>query len=369
MSQHRDVIVVGLGGTGSAAAHHLAERGARVLGVDQRSRPYEREAGDTRIVRNTYPDHPAYVPLLVRAWELWRRLERTSGLDLARAAGGLVVGPGGGRLVGETIRAVEQWGEPVEVLGAADIARRFPAFRADEDDLAVHDPWAGHVRPGAAVAAQARQARRFGAELRFGERVVGWESVRGGRVRVGTESGTYVAGQLVLCPGAWAPDVLPDLDVGLRGRRHDRVRLRSSGESAGDGDPPVCVWEDGHGDRISVWPTGPGSSEVTALSHAEGIGDRGLADRVARRLPGWARAGRTPPAVSTRAVDDHLVVGQHPRHEGVTVACGLSDHGAGLVPVIGEVLADLVLNSSTIHPVEMFSPQRQPAMDVTGSRA
>lgn len=373
MSQHRDVIVVGLGDTGSAAAQRLAERGARVLGLDQRPRPHDREAGQTRMLRTTHPEQSSYVPLLARAWELWRHLERASGLELLRVTGGLVIGTGGGRLVGEAVRTLDQWGAPVEVLGAHDITRSLPAYRADSDDLAVRDPWAGHVRAGAAVAAQVRQARRRGADLRFGERVVSWDSRGSGRgVRVDTESGVYVADQLVVCAGTGASRLLPELGLDIRVRRHPLARLRPGADAAGDA--LVCVWEDARGDRISVWPTDSGSGHLASLTPAsptedEQSGDGWFGDHVARRLSGWVGARLPAPLVSAGTADGHPVVGTHPHHDGVHLACGLPGKGAALVPVVGEVLADLVLQASTIHPVELFAPQRYSAVDVTGSVA
>ncbi len=83
MNSH-DVIVLGLGGMGSAAAYHLAARGKRVLGLEQFTSPHDRGAshGATRVIRQSYFEHPSYVPLLLRAYELWRELERHTGKSL-----------------------------------------------------------------------------------------------------------------------------------------------------------------------------------------------------------------------------------------------------------------------------------------------
>ena len=79
-----DVIVIGLGGMGSAAAAHLAARGQRVLGLERFGPAHDRGSshGGSRIIRQSYFEDPAYVPLLLRAYELWRSLEADSGADL-----------------------------------------------------------------------------------------------------------------------------------------------------------------------------------------------------------------------------------------------------------------------------------------------
>ena len=94
----RSVIVLGLGAMGSAAAQHLAERGYRVLGFDKFTPPhiYGSSHGQTRIIRQSYWEDPRYVPLLLRAYELWRKLEADTGESLLHLTGGLMIGPAGG---------------------------------------------------------------------------------------------------------------------------------------------------------------------------------------------------------------------------------------------------------------------------------
>ena len=89
-----DVIVLGLGGMGSAAAAHLAARGARVLGLERFGPAHDQGSshGGSRIIRQAYFEDPAYVPLLRRAYELWEQLETDSGRDLMTQTGGLYLG-------------------------------------------------------------------------------------------------------------------------------------------------------------------------------------------------------------------------------------------------------------------------------------
>src|SRR5690242_5830318 len=144
-----DVIVLGLGGMGSAAAYQLAARGKRVLGLEQFTSPHNRGSshGKTRVIRQAYFEDPAYVPLLLRAYELWRQIERETNTSLLTETGGLMIGAPDSAVVTGSIRSAQQYGLPHEVLDAAEIARRFPPLRPDSDILALYEQKAGFVRP------------------------------------------------------------------------------------------------------------------------------------------------------------------------------------------------------------------------------
>src|ERR1700760_3092684 len=119
-----DVIVVGLGAMGSAALEHLAERGQRVLGIEQFTSPHDKGSshGGSRMIRQAYFESPDYIPLLLRAYELWRRLERDTGKSLLNITGGLNVGSRDGDLISRTIAASTQHSIPFELLERRAIA-------------------------------------------------------------------------------------------------------------------------------------------------------------------------------------------------------------------------------------------------------
>src|SRR5689334_20633262 len=136
-----DVIVLGSGGVGSAAAYHLARRGAKVLGIDQFAGGHDRGSshGETRVIRQAYFEHPDYVPLLLRAYELWRELEEAVGVDLLHQVGLLQVGPPSGLVVSGVLAAARQHGLAVEELSASQTESRFPGFRVPEDSVGVFE--------------------------------------------------------------------------------------------------------------------------------------------------------------------------------------------------------------------------------------
>ena len=210
MSRSYDAIILGLGGMGSAAAAHLAVRGKRVLGLEQFTSPHDRGSshGRSRVIRQAYYEDPAYVPLLLRAYELWRELERNSGAQLLTITGGLMLGTRESAVVAGSLRSAREHGLPHELLDAHEIRKRFPQFAPDADTVALFEKNGGAVRPEEAVRAHLDQAARRGAELHFEEEVTSWK-VSGSGVRVTTARGNYEAGQLVIAAGPWLGNTAP----------------------------------------------------------------------------------------------------------------------------------------------------------------
>src|SRR5450759_3906134 len=136
-----DAIVVGLGAMGSATLFHLARRGLRVLGLEQFSEAHQLGSshGDSRIIRETYFEHPLYVPLVQRAHKLWRELEERSGTSLMTINGGIMIGPPDGIVVAGSLRSAVQHNLPHELLTPEATRERFPAFHLADELVAVLD--------------------------------------------------------------------------------------------------------------------------------------------------------------------------------------------------------------------------------------
>lgn len=378
MSPTYDVIVVGLGGMGSAAACHLAARGARVLGLEKFGPVHNRGSshGGSRITRQSYFEDPAYVPLLLRAYELYAALERDTGRDIATLCGGVMVGPPGSRTVAGSLRSARQWDLPHEMLDAKEIRRRFPTLTPADDEVALYEARAGLLRPENTVAAHLQLASRHEADLHFEEPMLRWEPYRDG-VRVHTAENTYTAGQLVICPGAWAPQLLTDLGVPFTIERQVMYWFQPDGGTAPfrPENHPVYIWEDSGGVQIYGFPSidGPELGAKVAFFRRgvpctpetieRTVGDAevaAMADQLSRCLPSLpGRFLKAATCMYSNTPDEHFVIARHPGHpESVTVACGFSGHGFKFVPVVGEILADLALTGSTAHPIELFDPRR-----------
>jgi sarcosine oxidase len=372
-----DVIVVGLGSMGAAAAYHLTRRGVRVVGLDRFDPPHGRgaHAGGSRIIRMAYLEGAAYVPLVRRAYALWRELEADSGEALLTTTGGLMLGAASSRTVNGALEAARVHGLPHELLDAFAVRRRFPQFTPAEDEVGLYEEVAGLVRPEAAVAAHLRLAAAIGADLRTTAAVLDWSSTADG-VSVRTAEGELRAGRLVLAPGAWAGQ-LARLRVPMRVQRRIQHYWRPTGDGA-DFEPgrlPIWIWEYAPGSAAYGLPAVAGAVKA-ARHHGEDPVDPGTGAEPARpdeiaamrellrtRIPRLAEGEwlHGKPCLYTLTPDEHFVIGVHPDAVNAVVACGFSGHGFKFSPVVGEILADLALTGTTAHPIALFDPTRRVA--------
>ncbi len=366
-----DVVVIGLGGAGSAAAYHLARRGLKVLGVERFGPLHDRGSshGHTRITRQAYFEHPDYVPLLLRAYELWQELERACGDPLLLLCGGLMVGPPQGELVSGALRSAQAYGLPHEILSPQDARARFPAFHLADAEVALYEPRAGVLFPESCVRAHQQQAQARGAELRFGVRVLDWDS-DGRRVTVRAETGTVEAGSLVLAAGAWMPELARwQLPLWVERQVVFWFAPRRP-EWFGPDRCPVFIWQAQDGFFYGI-PSMAGRGLKAARHHG---GERVHPDRVPPARPeeaGWLRAqlARCLPdadgglegaatCLYTNTPDERFVVDFHPEFPNVLVCSACSGHGFKFTSVVGELVADLVTQRSTRLPIEFLSLRR-----------
>jgi sarcosine oxidase len=367
-----DVVVAGLGAHGSSAAYHLASRGASVLGFDRFARGHTlgSSGGLSRIIRLSYYEHPDYVPLLRRAWTLWHELERTSGERLLTETGGLYAGAPQGELVAGALESARRHGLEHEVLDAAALRQRYPLFEWPDGWQGVFERQAGWLAPERSIETHLRLAEQNGATLRFEEPVERWESTRDG-VRVTTATGTFEAKQLVIAAGAWMSQLAPELAPELSVERSVLFWFEPTAERDAFALLPVYIVQDT--DRIYYgFPYIEGQGVKVAGLH---FGDRADPDTVDRtpsasdeeRVRAWLRR-RMPLAngkrrdakvcMYTNTPDANFIVDRLADHPNVFIASACSGHGFKFSSVIGEILADLVLDGQTRHPIGFLSAKR-----------
>jgi sarcosine oxidase len=359
-----DVIIVGLGGMGSAAAAHAASRGRRVLGLEQfqPAHTHGSSHGRSRVIRLAYFEHPAYVPLLRRSFELWRRLEVDTGRRLLELTGGLMIGAPDSDVVSGSLRSAREHGLAHEMLDAADIHRRFPALTPGQGIVAFHEREAGSVFPEEAIRAHLDVAARAGAELRFDERVEDWRVSSSGTIEVSTTRSTYECERLILSPGAWAAalfkiDWLP-LEV--------EPQMLYWFEPAGGAAPfapdrfPIYIWDLGGGVQFYGFPADADQRVKVAFFRSARSDDSSMRSVLEPCIPALAR-GQLVESVSckyTLTPDRHFVIDHHPEHPQVVIASPCSGHGFKFATVIGEMLADLAIDGETAHPSGLFAVNR-----------
>jgi len=382
MADSYDVIVAGLGAMGSATAYHLARRGARVLGVEQFASGHTLGSshGDSRIIRELYYEHPLYVPLVQRAYELWEELEKEAGADLLRVIGGVMLGAPASELVRGAMLSGETHGIPAEVLEREEIVSRFPAFVPPGGYVGVWDARAGYLRPEACIEAHIALARRAGATLRYEEPVLRWEA-DGEGVRVTTSSGEYRAERLALCVGAWTKSLLAELGLPLRVERQVLIWLEAPEprEWYGEDRFPIFMCELPSGRLVYGFPRLERGVKM-AIHHEGALHDspeqvnravtprdiEALKESLGYFLPALSAADvrESVTCIYTDTPDAHFLVDFHPRHPQVLFSTPCSGHGFKFSSAIGELQAELLLDGRSRFDVSPFGLSR---LSTTGS--
>ena len=369
-----DVIVVGVGGMGSAALFHAARRGARVLGLEQFEIPHDRGSshGLTRIIRLAYWEDPAYIPLLRRAYELWRGLEGLAGEPLLVTTGSVDAGAPDGRPIRGVLEACRRFDLPHETLDSSALHLRFPGYCLPDSLIAIYQPDGGFLLSERCITAHVNAALSLGATVHTRERVEHWEVVNDGVV-VHTNGATYLTRRLVVTAGPWAGKAVRRLQPLLNVER--QVVLWVSPRRADHFLPekfPVFYL---HGDEGSFYglPVLPDHGlKIGKYHHLREIVDPDTVDRVCtaedesvlREALRRYFPDADGPTVSlktclfTNTADEHFIIDILPEHPSISVAGGFSGHGFKFCSVVGEILADLALEGGTRHDISLFTLDR-----------
>jgi sarcosine oxidase len=365
-----DVAVVGLGAMGSAALAQLARRGARALGIERFAPGHDHGSshGGTRIIRLGYFEHPSYVPLLRRTYELWRELEAESGQKLVHITGIAEIGRPDSSVVAGTLEASRLHKLPHEVIDAAEVMRRFPAFRVPANYAGVVQPDGGYVAVEDSIAAQLALAKAAGAQLRTNEIVRAIKAQKGG-VRIETDRGTISADHAIVSAGPWVKKLLPELAVSLRVTRQVMAWFQPADPAPFvAGRFPVFLLESRHGVHYGFPPHGDATVKIAKHHHADETVDP---DQVGRNVSAADEALIRPaladhiPAANGRLAaaktclytvspDGDFILDRLPGVQNILVASPCSGHGFKFAPAIGEILADLAVSGSTRHDISRF---------------
>jgi sarcosine oxidase len=363
-------IVLGLGATGSAALQQLARRGARVLGIDRYAPPHVHGSshGETRITRLAIGEGVHYTPLAKRSHEIWRQMEAESGADLMTTTGCLIISSSGSKssihvegFFDNTLSAARQHGIAHEILDAAEIRRRFPAFAVRDDEIGYFEHDAGFLRPEACVKANLALAEKYGAELHTNEQALRFDTSPT-EVTVTTDTGTYEAEKLILSVGPWLPELLdPTHTTPFKVYRQVLAWFdaRDAIEQFEVGRFPAFIWEPQElGQGVYGFPAIDGprggvkiaseqyAATTTPDAVAREISDQEIAAMfetyVAPRFPALSpKCVRVTTCLYTVTPDAGFVIDTHPESERVIVASPCSGHGFKHSAALGEVLADM----------------------------
>lgn len=368
------VAVIGLGSIGSMTLWQLARGGVDAIGFEQYAPGHDQAAagGESRIFRTAYLEGPQYVPLLLRARELWRELERETGRSLLTLCGGLMIGAGGSEAMRNVVESATSFDLPHEVLDAGEMGRRYPQHRMLPGETAVLDEWAGVLRPEFAVLAAAQAAQARGARVVAGCRVTGVEPGAAG-VRVHTAERSYTVEQAVVTAGPWTARFAPGLARHIAPKKLVMTWYPARDVAAYAPDSfPIFIRDSGDAHIFGIPTLDGGSVKVAPHASYGDLADADDLDRnvaaaelepinaaVARLLPGL---DPTPVRVSTYmdayTTDGHAVVGRMPGAGDVWLLGAFSGHGFKMAPAFGQVAAELVTDGKTGLPIEHLDPAR-----------
>ncbi len=371
-----DVIVIGVGGMGSATVYQLARRKAKVLGLEQFDIPHELGSshGVNRIIRLAYYEGPNYVPLLHRAYELWRQLELASGEKLLIITGSIDAGTVDSSIVTGSLTSCREYHLEHELLEASKLKRRHPGYQFTKDMVAVYQPEGGFLMSERCIVAHVEAAQTLGADVRARERVLNWTLQKNG-VRVNTDRAAYQASRLVITAGPWSATLIPQLKKNAVPERQVLIwtqPLRPSYFQPGVF--PVFNMSVPEG-RFYGFPVyGVPGFKIGKYHHLKQVLDQpGEVDReihpedeevlragIKRYFPdanGPTMAMKT--CMFTNSPDEHFILDHHPDSTNVCLAAGFSGHGYKFCSVVGEIMADLALEGATRHDISEFSLKRK----------
>ncbi len=368
MTEHStvyDCIVIGFGGIGSAALREAANKGWRVLGIDRFGPAHDRGSshGQTRIIRRAYFEHPNYVPLANRAFEMWDELNKRHRTsieikELITKTGLLQIGRPESEVIEGVLHSAQLHDLRIEQFTPREIQLRLPLFKISENHIGLFEPDAAFLRVELCVAAMVNQAVKRGAEICSDAIVERWFVEDSGVVRVLTDQGNFRSKRLVIATGAWSAEMLPDLPLGLqvlRKQQHwfqlDRVDQRIENGF------PCFLLEQDNGDCFYGFPeidylgmkicehsrgtpiVGPGTMD-RSLNQAEL--DRTTAFMKSHLNFGRQRLVHHSACMYTMSPDGHFWVDRYPGFSNVVFAAGLSGHGFKFAPVLGQHLIELL---------------------------
>jgi sarcosine oxidase len=378
LSNTYNTIVVGVGGMGSAAVYHLAKRGKRVLGLEQFDVPHMKGSshGYTRIIRLAYYEHPSYVMLLKRAYELFHDIEKVAGEKLLHYTGSIDAGPADSTVFSGALRSATQYDLQHEVLTGAELAQRFPGYRLPHDIMALYQPQGGFVTPERCIVAYANAAMALGADIHGRERVLGYEPTASGGVRVFTNRDEYFADSLIVTAGAWDANLMPFLRGLAVPERQVLAWLQpQKPELFQPHNFPVfnCLVPEGRyygfpqhaipgfkfGKYHHFEETGNPSGLLDDVNEPRDEDEIMLREFAERYFPDGSGPTMTlAGCMFTNTPDGHFIIDQHPNLPQVVYASPCSGHGYKFASVIGEVLAEMADLGYTRWDINLFRADR-----------
>lgn len=368
-----DYVVLGLGAMGSSAFYTLTKRSVKVCGIEQFNVAHDRGSshGETRIIRKAYFEHPDYIPLLDRAYELWEDLERVAGERLFVKCPLIVAGKPNAEVIKGLELCYSRYDLPHERWTAEQARQRYPQFQLPDDFVIYLDPIAGFLHPEKCVQTQVDLAQKLGGTVYADERVLSWNEDNGG-IHVKTDRREIVSEKLIITAGAWASRELASLKLPLNVWRrvvfwYDAKNLVEFDQ---DHFPIFYVESDSRG--FYGFPANESGLKVAEHTTPQIISDPDKVNRslepadeppilefLSQFLPQLQpRRLKFSVCLYTMSPDGNFIIDRHPYHSNVVLAAGFSGHGFKFATVVGEILSDLVMSGKTFQQIDFLRLNR-----------
>lgn len=376
-----DVIVAGVGSMGAAASYYLAKSGAKVLGIEQFSISHDNgsHAGQSRIIRKAYFEHPDYVPLLERAYHNWKQLENEIGSQLYFPTGLVYAGKPGGVLIKGVKESAKQYSIPFEEIDQTECKNRFSSFSIPQDFEILFEPDAGFLTPERCILAFTELAIKSGATIQTQEQLVSWKQ-EGSSITVQTNARTYSCKKLVVTAGAWTSNVLPVLQQQVTVTRQVLAwAIPQQWNNFTMGNFPCWLIDDdqqpGMYYGFPILPVSKFGGPIGLKAAYHFPGKRTDANHVNRKITPDEEAELmksvnyylpnafdtihvSKTCLYTNTPDENFIIDFVPGCKNVFVAAGFSGHGFKFASVVGEILCDLSLKGKTELPIDFLSALR-----------
>ncbi|MBL7697307.1 MAG: N-methyl-L-tryptophan oxidase [Chitinophagaceae bacterium] len=372
--KHYDVIVTGVGTMGAPACWYLAKNKYRVLGLEQFDIPHDQgsHAGQSRIIRKAYYEHPNYVALLERAYQNWREIEKATGAQLYYKTGLLYFGGESSVLINGTRETAKQFNIPLDILTADEAAPRFPAAKFHSHHQVLYEPDAGFITPEKAIAVYTVDAISKGADIHAREKLMTWKYT-GGIIEVETDKAKYTADKIVICAGAWTKKIMPGLQADLTITRQLIAWVKPKHwEKFTIGNFSCWFLNDDDGNLFYGFPVLPpkdfsGPVGLKLAHHKPGEPtdpdnvtrsfkpgeEKILIDVFNKYFPGAAENVLTlKTCLYNNSADADFIIDFIPGTDShAVVATGFSGHGFKFGSAVGEIVADLATKGKTDMPI------------------
>jgi sarcosine oxidase len=377
-----DVIVIGVGPMGSAACYYLAKQGCNVLGLEQFSIPHDQgaHAGQSRIIRKAYFEHPDYVPLLNRAYENWIEFEKAAGEKLYHKTGLVYFGSKNHPVLKGVRLSAEKYAVPLQNITTEERKKSLTQFSIPDEMETIFEPDAGFLQPEKAVALYKEKAEELGAVIRTNEKVLNWKK-DGEGIKVTTGKEIYHAGRLIITAGPWAGKMIPGMETNLKITRQTVAWIKPKHPEKFSLKQFFCwmIAEDGKPGVYYGFPMVPAAEfgEPVGLKmayHFQGnltdpdavnrnVTEQEKAELIAvmdKYFPGeFSGISAVKTCLYANSPDENFIIDFLPGYENkVAIACGFSGHGFKFASAVGEILADFTLKDKTDLPIQFLNAAR-----------